>query len=75
MYHSRHVYTYRSVNEPIAASRFRPPADDGIARQELDPLGEGYDRRFLNARDGSDGRMSVRWGKKGTAGWYSSGLN
>lgn len=39
------------------------------------PLDEKYDRRFLNAIDGSNGRMSVRWGRLGPEGKSSSGLN
>jgi hypothetical protein len=40
-----------------------------------EPLAEGYTRRFLNVHDGSDGRMSVRWGMKGPKGTRSGGLN
>jgi len=73
---SQYAYTYHNLNRPIAESRFQSPKGDGIVRRSPDPLGEGYDRRFLNARDGSSGRMSVRWGKIGPDGRRSSsGLN
>jgi hypothetical protein len=73
---SRYVYTHHNLNRPIAENRFQSPRGDGIVRRAPDPLGEGYDRRFLNARDGSGGRMSVRWGKIGPDGRRSSsGLN
>jgi len=67
-YHHRHEYIYHRVNEPIPEAVFQAPAADGIERREPEPLGEGYDRRFLNARDGSDGRMSVRWGRLAPGG-------
>jgi hypothetical protein len=70
-----HDFSFRHVNEPIAQTLFRTPSGEGITRAEPEPLGEGYDRTFLNARDGSAGRMSVRWGKKGPKGTSSSGLN
>ena len=39
-------------------------------------LEEGYDHFFMNACDGSDGRMSARWGQQGEKkGTLSSGLN
>jgi hypothetical protein len=72
---TRNEFTYHRVNEPSAIKVFRPPADPGLTRRELEPLEEGYDHRFLNARDGSDGRMSVRWGEYGPKGGRSSGLN
>jgi hypothetical protein len=70
-------FTYTRLNQPIPEEEFRPPSATGerLTRKELDPLGEGYARRFLNVRDGSDGRMSVRWGMKGPKGTVSSGLN
>ncbi len=74
---SRHVheFSYRHLNEPIAESLFETPSGEEITRAEPEPLGSGYDRTFLNARDGSTGQMSVRWGKKGSNGTSSSGLN
>jgi hypothetical protein len=59
----------------LAEETFQPPKRPGLKSQPLEPLHEGYERYFLNARDGSDGRMSVRWGQYGKKGRYSSGLN
>jgi hypothetical protein len=66
-------YTYSRLNEAIPDDEFRPPA--GVQAGEPEPLPGGYTRRFLNAIDGSSGRMSVRWGMKGPKGVNSSGLN
>jgi hypothetical protein len=38
-------------------------------------LDADYTQRFVNLCDGSDGRMSVRWGKVGPKARSSSGLN
>jgi hypothetical protein len=72
---TRHEYAYRHVNEPVPVEMFRPPTDAGLIRRPLQPLEAGCERYFLNARDGSDGRMSVRWGQQGPKKTYSSGLN
>ncbi|MBL9138253.1 MAG: Ig-like domain-containing protein [Verrucomicrobiales bacterium] len=62
-------------NEPIPDSEFRPSAGQNVVVQPADPLAEGYTVRTLSVRDGSDGRMSVRWGMQGPPGATSSGLN
>ncbi len=70
-------FTYSWLNHPILDEEFRPsggPANP-VVRKELEPLGEGYERRYLNVIDGSRGRMSVRWGKQGGLGTSSGGLN
>lgn len=71
----RHDFTYGNLNEAIDEAQFRPPAGEGIVREGLEPLGEGYDHTFLRALDGSSGRMSARWGKMGPGKTYGSGLN
>ncbi len=63
------------INERILDSEFRPSMGPNVVIQPLDPLTEGYTVRTLNVRDGSDGRMSVRWGMQGPKGTMSSGLN
>jgi len=69
-------FIYEKINQPIDDSEFRPDFVTGIEPEEVEPLGDGYERRFVNAIDGSGtGRMSVRWGKRGSAGTSSSGLN
>ncbi len=63
------------VNQPIAEEEFRPDTDQDTQLKDLDPLDEDYTKRFLNVIDGSSGRMSVRFGKRGPKGTSSSGLN
>ena len=69
------AFHYMRVNEPIPDEQFQPETGQGIQIQDPQPLDEDYTRRFLNVIDGTNGRMSVRWGKKGPRGWHSSGLN
>ncbi len=68
-------YIYTQVNEPIPDKEFRPAAGAEARVAGPEPLPEGYNRRFLNVIDGTNGRMSVRWGMKGPKGTNSSGLN
>ena len=70
-------FTYSRINQPIPDEAFRLATDPDAPRSngEPEPLTEGYTRRFLNVKDGSDGRMSVRWGMTGPKGRMSSGLN
>jgi hypothetical protein len=68
-------FLYRHINETIPAIEFAVPKIPGITPDQPEPLDDGYTNRFVNLRDGSDGRMSVRWGKFGPKGRSSSGLN
>jgi hypothetical protein len=78
-YPSSHTidFTYSRLNQPIPDEAFRPAADPAAPRPngEPEPPAEGYTRRFLYLKDGSDGRMSVRWGMTGPKGRMSGGLN
>jgi hypothetical protein len=74
-YVSRSRFLYDSVNEPLSAGNFAVPKLEGLSPTSPEPLDAGYTNRFINLRDGSDGNMSVRWGKKGPEGTSSSGLN
>jgi hypothetical protein len=71
-YEVRTSFHYDAVNEPLPQATFAPPdlKPDPPAALDAD-----YTNRFLNLRDGADGRMSVRWGKQGPKGRSSSGLN
>jgi beta-lactamase regulating signal transducer with metallopeptidase domain len=69
------AFHYKSVNEPISDVEFQPETAQGIEPKAPEPLDTGYTRRFLNVIDGTNGRMSVRWGKMGPKGRSSSGLN
>jgi beta-lactamase regulating signal transducer with metallopeptidase domain len=68
-------YTYTRINQPIPDAEFRPSVGAEIQVANPEPLPEGYTRRFLNVIDGTNGRMSVRWGMTGPKGRNSSGLN
>jgi hypothetical protein len=68
-------FLYDAVNQPISVEAFAVPKLEGISPSPPEALDESYTKRFVNVRDGSDGRMSVRWGKIGPKGRSSSGLN
>jgi hypothetical protein len=68
-------FLYDAVNQPVPDEVFAVPKLEGISPSPAEPLEEGYTRRFVNVRDGGDGRMSVRWGMTGPKGRSSSGLN
>ena len=70
-----HTFAYEGINEPIPDVEFAPPSRDDIVAQPVDPLTDGYTKRFLTVVDGGNGRMSVRWGMNGPKGTSSSGLN
>jgi Peptidase family S41/Tricorn protease C1 domain len=71
----RYEFSFDSIDQDLPPAVFQPPRDTGLTPNEPDQLGQGYDQHFLNALDGSAGRISVRWGKTGNAGTNSSGLN
>jgi hypothetical protein len=64
-----------AVNQPLPAKNFAVPRISGLSPTPPEALDADYTKRFVNVRDGSDGRMSVRWGKQGPKGRSSSGLN
>ena len=69
-------FEYERINQSFDDSEFRPESVTDIAAKPEEPLGEGYDTRFINVIDGTKtGRMSIRWGKKGSRGTSSSGMN
>jgi len=71
----RQRFLYDAVNTPLPEGDFAVPKLEGLSPTLPEPLDAGYTNRFVNLRDGSDGNMSVRWGKKGPQGTSSSGLN
>jgi hypothetical protein len=72
---SRMKFLYDTVNKPLPAVDFAVPRLEGLSPTPPEPLDTDYTNRFINLRDGSDGNMSVRWGKQGPKGTSSSGLN
>jgi hypothetical protein len=71
----RQRFLYDAVNTPLPEADFAVPKVEGLAPKPPEPLDAGYTHRFVNLCDGSDGNMSVRWGKKGPKGRSSGGLN
>jgi hypothetical protein len=74
-------FHYGKLNQPLSVADFQPPAVAGINakpdafklfKQEKPAPGEN---RFLIIKDGSDGRMSGRLGRRDSNGTTSSGLN
>jgi hypothetical protein len=72
---TRMLFHYDDPSLPILARRFAPPSLNNLTPAAPEPLDNDYTNRFVNLRDGSDGDMSVRWGKEGPKGRSSSGLN
>ncbi|HTU22570.1 MAG TPA: sigma-70 family RNA polymerase sigma factor [Gemmataceae bacterium] len=68
-------YIHSNVNQPIPDKEFRPDEEPGTKDVKAQPLDKDYTYRFVNVIDGSNGRMSVRWGEKGPKGTRSGGLN
>lgn len=68
-------FHHSRVNQPIPDKEFRPVEEPGVKDVKAQPLDKDYTYHFLNVVDGSNGRMSVRWGAKGPKGTTSSGLN
>lgn len=70
-------FEYAGLNESIPDSAFQPPT---TSPNEAHPLffqnpPQAGERRFLRICDGSNGRMSGRFGWQGANGTTSSGLN
>lgn len=68
-------FLYDAVNETLPASDFALPQVEGVSPEKPEALDAEYTNRFVTIRDGSDGRMSGRWGKQGPKGTSSGGLN
>jgi hypothetical protein len=68
-------FLYEPLDGPLPLAAFAPGTPPGVKPVGPEPLGAGYTNRFVKLRDGTDGRTSVRWGKIGPKGTYSSGLN
>jgi len=68
-------FFYDAINESLPASDFALPHIEGVSPEKPEALDADHTRRFVIVRDGSDGRMSGRWGKKGPKATASTGLN
>lgn len=67
-------FRYETLN-PATMELFQPPSGKQVKRSDAEPLVEGYTNRFLRISDGTNGRMSSRWGRNGSKGSISGGLN
>ena len=68
-------YFFDAINTPLKDDVFATPKIEGLPTSAPDALDADYTNRYVVIRDGSDGRMSARWGKQGPKGTSSSGLN
>ena len=71
---SRMRFLYDSVNEPLPAGNFAVPKLGGLPPVPPEFLDADYTNRFVNLSDGSDGNMTIRYGKKGPKGWSGEGF-
>jgi hypothetical protein len=71
----RYRFHYDVVNEQLPPETFAVPKPEGVTPSSAEVLDANYTNHFINLRDGSDGRISVRWGKEGPKGVRSGGLN
>jgi len=72
---SRTRFLYDVVNETLPVAEFAVPRIEGLTPSPPESLDQDYPNRFVSIRDGSNGRMSERWGKVGPKGRSGSGLN
>ena len=54
---------------------FKMPSISVAIQTNAKPLEQGYDHRFVDMSDGSDGTIKLRWGQRGKKGTLGSGLN
>jgi hypothetical protein len=71
----RYRFHYDVVNEQLPPESFAVPKLEGVTPSPAEALDANYTNHFINLRDGSDGNISVRWGKQGPKGTSSGGLN
>lgn len=71
----RRRFFYDAVNRPLPAGAFAVPKLKGVTPGSPEALDSNYTKRFVNLRDGSDGSMSVSWGKRGPKRTATNGLN
>jgi hypothetical protein len=56
-------------------AKFKAPTLLGPLGAKVKPLENGYDHRFVDMSDGSNGTITLRWGQRGPKGTLGSGLN
>lgn len=70
-----YTFSYEKINEDLPDDLFTLPVIEGSKIVPVEPLGNGYEKYFLNCVDGSNGGIAIRSGKYGPAGTYSSGIS
>ena len=70
-----YTFSYEKINEDLPDDLFTLPVIEESKIVPVEPLGEGYEKYFLNCVDGSNGGIAIRSGKYGPAGTYSSGIS
>lgn len=62
------TFLYQSLDTPLPESLFALPDSKELTVSEFERLEKGYDKRCLYISDGSNGRVSFRWGTTGPKG-------
>ena len=70
-----YTFSHEKINEDLPDDLFAQPVIEGNKIVPVEPLGDGYEKYFLNCKDASNGNISIRSGKYGPSGRYSSGIN
>ena len=73
-YRQIYKFHYAGLNQPLPITAFQPPDTEGARPVDWHHLGTD-ETRFFTIKDGNDGQMSGRSGKRGPNSSTSSGLN
>lgn len=68
-------FIVESLNQPLSPELFSPLVVPNVQSSQPEPLTPEFTHRFINLKDGADGKMTVRWGRKGPKHTNSAGLN
>jgi len=68
-------FFYDAINQPLDPGLFAVPQIESVTPSPPETLDANYTERLVIIRDGADGHMSQRWGKRGPKGMSSGGLN
>jgi len=67
-------FIYSTINEVLDASEFSPVFVAGVKPQAPEPLEGKYHTRLINVMDGSNGIISINWGKRDDKGSLVGGV-
>lgn len=68
----RYEFSYDKIDRPLPDELFQLPQGNALSPTDIERLGDGFDRHFLKIHDGSNHRLSIRWGKFSAKGRQSS---